>query len=48
MSDFFLLAAGVVIFALTTMSTLWFGYRRFFEWYALDEETSRQTSTVTR
>ena len=47
MSDLFLLAAGIVFFALTTMSTLWFGYRRFFEWYALAEEQSRQASTVT-
>lgn len=46
MSDPFLLAAGVVIFSLTTVSTLWFGYSRFFEWYAQSPDDSA-TSAAT-
>jgi len=32
-SDLLLMISGVLIFSLTTVATLWFGYSRFFEWY---------------
>lgn len=45
--DLLLIVAGVLIFAITTVATLWFGYSRFFEWYEQSPDAAGSTTSAT-